>query len=265
VSAHRFLADGNRRNVQLAGPWLRSFTLLRVDGTEQGRTAAGEETLVLLLGGTFDLFARGSSWLQRGLRADAFGGRPCGLYLPPEVPYRFVGNGEILLVAGKRPPEKPQTPADAKAARASMPLLPLAGSGKAYDARTGQWELLERFPSSPEGVLPRAIETLRVGDVKVERVFSFAFKALTLCLDECALAAGQRVVVPPPLTPPNTRYGDELALFVRCVGTADVRSREVTTCTGDVVVPCAPGAPVEVTAGDASAYVVAVWAGDKNP
>ncbi len=262
MSALTFATDGNTRRVSLSGPWLRSFSLLRVDGTHEARTPAGEETLAVLLGGTLDLFAGGSSWLQRGLRERVFDGRPCGLYLPPEIPVRFIGQGEVLLISGKRPEQPPQAPA--KPDRASMPLLALAGSGKAYDSRTGSWELLERFPSSPEAVLPRAIETKVIDGVRVERVFSFAFKAMTLCLDECVLTEGQRVVVPRPLMPPNTRYGDELALFVRSEGAAEVRDGgSVTPCIGDVVVPVSVDGPIEVRASRGRTYVAAVWAGAK--
>ena len=252
---------GAVRSVALAGPWLRSFTLVHVDGTFEARTPAGEETLAVVLGGTLDLFAGGSSWLQRGLRAQAFDGRPCGLYLPPTIATRFVGRGEVLLVAGQRPLAPAQAPI--KPDRASMPLLQLAGSGKAYDARTGSWELLERFPSSPEAVLPRAIEVRITDGVRVERIFSFAFKAMTLCLDEFVLAEGQRLAVPRPLMPPGTRYGDELALFVRSEGEAEVRAGTSTRCAGDVVVAVAIDGPVEVIATKGRAYVAAVWAGAK--
>jgi hypothetical protein len=263
VTAPRtFPAGPGPRTVPLEGPWLRSVSLLRVDGTHEARTPPGEETLAVLLAGTLDLFAGGSSWLQRGLRPDAFSGRPCGLYLPPAIGVRFVGRGEILLASGKRPDEPPAAAA-AKPDRASLPLLPLAGSGKAYDARTGTWELLERFPSSPEAVLPRGIETALVDGVAVQRVFSYAFKALALCLDECVLAPGQSLVPPRPQTPPGVTHGEELAFFVRTEGEARVHGTEVYRVTGDAVVPVGAPAAVRCEAVRGRTYLATIWGGPK--
>ena len=112
-------------------------------------------------------------------------------------------------------------------------------------------------------MLPRAIETKVIDGVAVERVFSYAFKAMTLCLDEFVLAPGQQLVVPRPLTPPNTNYGDELALFVRSEGAVEVRGQSVVPCKGDVIVPVAADHPPVVAAVRGRAAVAAVWAGAK--
>ncbi|MEZ5965747.1 MAG: hypothetical protein R3F56_18070 [Planctomycetota bacterium] len=257
-----FRDGGDRRVVQCDGPWVRQVALVCVGGTFETKVADDEEALALVLGGTLDLFAGGSSWLQRGLRTTPFDGRPCAVYLPPKVGFRASGRGELLLVSGKRPPPRPT--ANDRPEPAGMPLLPLAG-GKAFDARTGTWEMLERFPSSPEAVLPRAIERLAVGDVAVERVFSFAFKAQALCLDECVLGAGGFVTLPRPLTPPGLRYGDELLLFVRGEGTTQATQAGTTrTCAaGDQVLRLRPDADARIDAVDGRAYLAAVWAGPK--
>lgn len=265
MSSLAFERDGAAQVARLPGPWLRTLALVRVEETFETRTPAGEESLVLVLAGTLDLFAGGSSWLQRGLRATVFEGRPCGVYVPPNIGFRAVGHGELLLVNGQRPPL--QGPASAatggkQAAPAARPLLPLTG-GKAYDARTGTWELLERFPSSPEAVLPRAIETTRVGEVRVERVFGFAFKAQTLCLDECVVHEGQSVILPRPIAPPGVTYGDELALLVRSEGEAEVEQGDAQGCTSDRAFALRVDAEVEVRAIRGRAYVAAAWAGPK--
>jgi len=259
VSVFAVPTEGTRRSVPLPGPWLRELAVVAVDDLFSCTIGDGDEALALVLSGTFDLFAGGSSWLQRGLRATVFAGRPCGVYLPPKVAFRSSGRGELLLATGKRPPSGP---AAAKPDRAAMPLLPLAG-GKAFDSRSGTWELLERFPSSPEAVLPRAIETVTIGATRVERVFSYAFKAQTLCLDEAVVAEGDAVVLPRPLTPPGVRFGDELALFVRAPGECEVVQAEARTCRGDSVLVLAAEHPVEVRARRGACYVAAVLAGPK--
>lgn len=260
MKAHALQRHGDRLTATLDGPWLRALDLVAVEHLFEARMADDEEALALLLGGTLDLFAGSSSWLQRGLRATVFDGRPCAVYLPPKVGFRAAGRGELLLARGKRPPAPPASP---KPDRASMPLLPLAG-GKAYDARTGTWEMLERFPSSPEAVLPRAIETTLIGDVRVERVFTFAFKAQTLCLDECLLGAGQRLTLPRPMTPTGVRYGEELVLFVRSEGECELTQGEAYRCrAGDSVVSVRANAEVGLQARGGRAHVVAVWAGPK--
>ena len=81
-------AAGAVRALSLPGPWLRSIAVVAVDGSHEHAVPDGEEALAVVLAGTFDLFAGGSSWLQRGLRATVFEGRPCGLYLPPKVSFR---------------------------------------------------------------------------------------------------------------------------------------------------------------------------------
>ncbi|HLU38482.1 MAG TPA: 5-deoxy-glucuronate isomerase [Planctomycetota bacterium] len=251
-------AAGTSRTARLGGAWLRSITVVPVETGWQARTAPDEETLLVVLSGTFDLFAGGSSWLQRGLRATPFAGRPCGLYLPPGVEVRVAGQGEVLLVAALRPKDEEKQPDPA-----SMPLLPLAGSGKAFDSRTGTWQLLERFPSAPEAVLPRAIERTAVEGVAVERVFPYAFKAQALCLDEAVVAPGQSVVLPRPHTPPGTSFGDELAVFVRAEQACTVGDGERHRVTGEAVVTLDAARPPRIDPSGGRAYVVAVWAGRK--
>lgn len=243
--------------------WARGVQLVRVAGTYEARTPDGEETLLVLLGGTLDLFAGSSSWLQRGLRDLPFAGRPCGVFLPPAIGLRACGDGELLLVSTRKPEPKPVPAKAAPAASGLMGLLPMSGSGKAYDPRTGTWEMLERFPSSPEAVLPRAIETLDVGSARGERIFGFGFKAEASCLDEFVLGPGQSLTLPRPQTHDRAPFGVELTLVVRTEGEARVRAAETRDCRGDTVLVGGADTPVEVTATRGRAYVVAAWSGAK--
>lgn len=245
--------------------WLRGMQVQPVSGSVEGRTPAGEETLLLLLSGTLDLFAGSSSWLQRGLRDTPYSGRPCGVFLPPGIGWRAQGQGELLLVGTRKPPE-PAPPAGSPPPPAMsgglLGLLPMSGSGKAYDARTGKWEMLERFPSSPEAVLPRAIEALEVGGVRGERVFGFGFKASSSCLDEFVLAPGQTLTLPQPRDHRGQPFGTELALLVRSEGRATVQAAQSHACTGELALFGAT-ADVRVHAVTGHTWLAATWAGAK--
>src|SRR5690606_25115830 len=99
---------------------------------------------------------------------------------------------------------------------AKKPLLPLAGSNKAYDPATGEWRMQESFPLAPEALLPRRISQVPCGAVTLERVLPFGYKAAALCVDETVLAPGQELAVPLPELPAEARYAPELAVYLRC-------------------------------------------------
>jgi hypothetical protein len=257
-------ADGAVRTSRATGTaWARGVQLVRVAGTYEARTPDGEETLLVLLGGTLDLFAGGSSWLQRGLRDTPFSGRPCGVFLPPALGLRAVGDGELLLISTRKPEPKPAPTKAAPAASGLMGLLPMSGSGKAYDPRTGTWEMLERFPTSPEAVLPRAIETLDVAGVRGERIFGFGFKAEASCLDEFVLAPGQTLALPRPSSHAGQPFGAELTVFVRSEGEATLGAAGSIAGPGDAVFVGSAEAPYHITAARGRAYVAAAWSGGK--
>jgi len=168
----------------------RLFTALyrlEVDGTLEV-TTGDEETCAILLGGTFDLVGGTTAWPSRGARTAPLGGRPVAVFLPPRTPFAARnGRGQILLIAARQPLTAKAT---GRAALQQSPLLPLAGSGKAFDPGTGEWRPAETFPSAPESLPPRRIERVTLGAVTVERVFAADYKAATLTVDEVAVAAG---------------------------------------------------------------------------
>ncbi len=252
--------QGGQRDARDATrAWFRGLQLATVRGEFRVKTPPGEESALLILGGTFDLAAGSGSWAQRGRRATPFDGRPCALYLPPDTPVQAVGDGELLLVSCRRP----ELPPAAEAPPQMRPLLPLAGSGKAFDARTGTWELLERFPSAPEAVLPRAIVRHDIGGTPVERVFATSFKALALRLDEAVVAPHTTFEPRPDVgSPPAT--GD-LAIFVRAPQGAEIHGADGgTTVRGDAVFLTAAASPPRVSAGGGAALVVCAWAWPKT-
>lgn len=241
------------------GAWFRRVQLLGVQGETKLRTPSSDESALVILGGTFDLSAGSGSWAQRGLRATPFDGRPCAIYLPPDTPLRAVGTGELLIVGCRRPELPPATDAPPP----MRPLLALSGSGKAYDARTGTWELLERFPSAPEAVLPRAIARVDLDGTMVERIFAGAFKALALRVDEAVIAAGG-TFTPHPDASEIAGDGD-LAVFVRALGGAEVLADGVTHAVDDdAVYVTAATSLVRITAGRLPAYAVCAWAWPKQ-
>jgi hypothetical protein len=153
------------------------------------------------------------------------------VFLPPRTTFRAAnGRGEMLLVAARQPATGPEP--TGRDALAHKPLLPLAGSGKAFDPGSGEWKPAETFPSSPESLPPRRFTRLQAGACVVERLLAPDYKAATLVVDE--------VVVPPGASlrladVPQRPRCDELALFVRGTGTVD---------------PADGGARVELDGGD---------------
>lgn len=240
------------------GAWFRHMQLVDVRGDATVRTPKADESALIILGGTFDLSAGSGSWAQRGLRATPFDGRPCALYLPPDTPLRAVGTGELLIVACRRPELPPATDAPPQ----MRPLLALSGSGKAYDTRTGTWELLERFPSAPEAVLPRAIARVDLDGTMVERIFASAFKALALRVDEAVITAGSTFTPRPDAS--AIPVDADLAVFLRAPGGAKVHADDAThTVDGDAVFVTNATSTVRITAGRLAAYAVCAWAWPK--
>lgn len=247
-----------REAADSGGAWFRRMQVVDVRGEATVRTPKTDESALIILGGTFDLSAGSGSWAQRGLRATPFDGRPCALYLPPDTPLRAVGTGELLLVGCRRPELPPTTDAPPQ----MRPLLALSGSGKAYDARTGAWELLERFPSAPEAVLPRAIARVDLDGTMVERIFASAFKALALRVDEAVIAAGSTFEARADAG--AVPVDADLAVFVRAPGGAQVHANDLThTVDGDAVFVASATSTVRLTAGRLAAYAVCAWAWPK--
>jgi hypothetical protein len=231
------LGGDARLRTARCGParWLEHVQLW--SPREQDEVVTGEhETAVVVLGGTFDLVGGATAWPARGARVDPFTGRPMAVFLPPRTVFRAQnGRGELLLVAARQPAATPAP--TGRDALAHKPLLPLAGSGKAFDPSSGEWKPAETFPSAPESLPPRRFLQLRAGACTIERMLAPDYKAATLCVDEVVVPAGAALDL--DAVPERPRC-DELALFVRGHGAIDPR--------GD-------GARVELDGGDAVVLV----------
>jgi hypothetical protein len=189
--------------------WFTGLRIVPVHGA-QDVTTGDEEACVLLLAGTFDLAAGGTHWGNRGARASPLVGRPSAVFLPPRTTLRAGnGDGELLVVSARRPPAPA---AVGRAVLAQSPLLPLAGSGKAFDPRSGEWLTAEAFPSSAELLPPRRMPRAAVGPVTVEHVFPADYKAATLTIAEAVLPAGTTLRLASLLEP---GAGREMLVFVR--------------------------------------------------
>lgn len=233
--------------------WLSSLEYFSIDGEYSSRTG-DVENLLIVLDGTFDIVAGGGSWTARGIRTSPIDGKPVALFLPPRIGFGLSnGTGSVLLVSGIQP-EQVEKAGEASSKR---PLLALAGSGKAFDPASGEWKREEDFPSSPEAVLPRRIETTTPADgVTVRHVFPFGYKALCLGLDEIVLTAGCTTGVPEPEVPD---YPEEIALYYEAPGGL-VLDSETLTDRGFVPVV---SADTEFTAGDADVFLALAYAGAK--
>lgn len=255
-------AGAERRGELPADGRFTSLRLLQIDGDV--RAALGdEEAIALLLAGTFDLAANGNHWGGRGARTTPFAGRPLALFLPPQASLAAAGRGEILLLGCRQTQAAvADAAATGRAALSQSPLLPLAGSGKAYDPATGEWRMAETFPTSPEILPPRRIERTQLPGCVVERVFPPAYKASTLSVDEVVLPAGASLdVAALPGRPPAT----ELLVFVRSAGSARLAvDGETIELRGDgaALHRHERGAPrLHVGAVDGDCYVVLAHAG----
>ena len=256
------MAGGDRlRTAQCSGArWLVHAATWRPNDPDAIVTG-DHETAVLLLSGTFDLVGGGTAWPARGARKDPFSGRPMAVYLPPRTELRTGnGKGEILLI-GARQPEKKAEP-QGRDALSNKPLLPLAGSGKAFDPKTGEWMPAEAFPTSPESLPPRRFTRVPVGACTIERVFAPDYKAATLCIDEVVIPAGASLAL---RDVPGRTLHDEVLLFARSSDarvTIDGKSNDVR---GDAtfVVPT-PGGDADVVlaaAANAPLFAVLAYAG----
>lgn len=251
--------DGARSFVFDAAAWLLEVRRIQVVGTTGPLRSPDGESLLVVLGGTHDLYAGGGSWLRRGVRAGPLeDGRPVAVFLPPNTPFRADGGDGALLLVAVRQPEPPPAH-DRREELGRKPLLPLAGSGKAYDPISGEWKLQEAFLSSPEAILPRRLERLATASgARADRVIGTDYKALGLCVDEVLLAAGQDVELAPP------HAAAEVAVHVETTGRARVGELEVAHADGPTVVHAAGPQPPRVTALDGRAYALFVYAGPKR-
>lgn len=232
-----------RRAAFAATRWCAHADLWRPDDPDLLVTG-DVETAVLVLSGTFDLVGGGTVWPARGARSSPFAGRPMAVFLPPHTEFRTGnGTGEILLLAARRPPAPP--PPTGRLGLAQKPLLPMAGSGKAFDPTTGQWLPAEAFPTAPESLPPRRMQRLPIGELVVERVLAPDYKAATLSVDEVVIPAGKVLRIGDI---PGRPRADEVLVFTRG---ADGDAAAVHTAIDEV----------RIEAGDADRYVVLAYAG----
>lgn len=227
--------------------WLEHLQLWRPEDVDTVTTGA-HETAVILLRGTFDLMAGTTSWPARGARTSELAGRPMAVFLPPETPFRVGGggpDGEILMVSARQPVVEEVV---GKEALSHKPLLPLAGSGKAFDPSTGEWKPAETFATAAESLPPRRFERLQVGDVAIERIFAEGYKAATISLDEAVIPPNASLAL---REVPSRPTCDEVLVFTRTAGTDD-RVQWFAQADAD---------DVTLKSGDAPTYVVIAYAG----
>ncbi|HEX5054728.1 MAG TPA: 5-deoxy-glucuronate isomerase [Planctomycetota bacterium] len=224
-------------------------------------TTADVETAALLLSGTFDLIGGETAWPARGARTSPFAGRPMAVFLPRNTRFRAQnGSGEILLVAARQPAV--EEPPAGREGLSHKPLLPLAGSGKAFDPKTGEWLPAEMFPHSPESLPPRRMQRLQIGPVAVDRVLASDYKAATLSLDEAVVPAGATLRL---ADVPGRPRADELLVFARAPHGATCRVGDTTTAVRDDAVFCLPmphdDATLCIEAGTGPVYAVLAYGG----
>lgn len=248
------------REATAGGTWFTRAVLFAADGPLRARTTDEEESGLLVLSGTVDLEAGAGSWISRGTRATPLDGMPVALFLPPKTPYGSAGGqGEILVVSARRP-ELPKPVEEEKPAK--KPLLPLAGSGKAYDSASGSWQPLESFPDSPEAILPRRIARRELDGVHVREVFDPTYKTRGLCLSEAVLEDGAALALPSLGAPALDGYPDEWLLYARVEGELICRSESGETAVVDGAALLGSGA-AELRATGGRAYVAFACSGPK--
>lgn len=234
--------------------WLHCIEVIQVDGDFES-ISEEVESLVIVLSGTYDVLAGAGSWLARGVRQTPHEGKPVALFLPPKTRFAFQnGHGELLIVSS----HQPQAPSTETPATSEKPLLALAGSGKAFDPASGEWKRQEDFPSSPEAILPRRIETSQTDGCSVRHVAPFDYKALSLSLDEAIVQADQSMTAPASQA---AQYPAECAVYYDTQSSLTIGQ---TTVSGRGVLPAvAAGTPIQ--AGDSPAHLVFSYAGPKLP
>ena len=258
---------GDRVAVVAGAQWLVEVREHRTSAREATarRSPDGAESLLVVLAGTHDLGAGGGAWIRRGLRESPFGpGRPVAIFLPPRTPYRIENGEGLVVVITLRQPAVATAGDAANATPPPRPLLSLAGSGKAFDPSSGTWIEAEALPTSPQALLPRAIERRDAGDgVVVERIAGADYKALGLCADECVLQHGQRITpVPPHVT--RAAHPDEIVLRVDTEGEALVGDRLIRATDGPVVLLRRGAAPPTVVARAGRCHLLVAYAGPKR-
>jgi hypothetical protein len=144
-------------------------------------------------------------------------------------------------------------------------LLPLAGSGKAFDPVTGDWKRQEDFPLAPEAILPRRITTAEVDGKQVEFVFPAGYKARVLCAAETRLLPGESLRWPDWRTENGNAWRRESLYFLRSEGRAAVTAgsgRGEVVGDGAVFVP--EGGSHRIEALEGRCYVAAFFAGPEK-
>lgn len=241
--------------------WLEHLQLWQPKAVDQ-ITTGSHETAVILLSGTFDLIAGTTNWPARGARQTPFTGRAMAVFLPPDTPFR-VGNeavdGEILMISARQPESTPEP--QGKEALSHKPLLPMAGSNKAFDPATGEWMPAESFPTAAESLPPRRFEKLQVGDIKVDRIFGPSYKAATISLDEAVVPAGSSLSLKDIPARPACA---EVLLFTRPEGKARIAEGATTTEIGEdttIYLSSTESEHVTVHSDTDATYVVIAYAG----
>lgn len=260
MNAVAFAGDERVRTAACPGArWLSHASLWRPRDPD-ALTTGDVETAVLLLAGTFDLVGGGTAWPARGARGDVFAGRPMAVFLPKHTEFRTSkGRGEILLIAARQPAARPEP--QGRDALSYRPLLPLAGSGKAFDPKTGDWLPAEAFPTAAESLPPRRFERLAVGACTIERVFAPDYKAATLSVDEVVVPAGHELAL---RSVPRRPHCDEALVFVRSEGEARVGDAVLAAGDAAFVLPRERLDAAVIRAVRGRCYAVLAYAGKEG-
>ncbi len=255
-------SDPHTRVARLDGDcrWLLELQRIEVDDDRAPTPSPDGEGLLLVLGGTHDLYAGSGSWIRRGVRSSPFESkRPVAVFLPPNTKWQAQnGSGAILLVSVRQPTlPAAETPREELGRK---PLLALSGSGKAFDPLSGTWKPSEAFLTSSEAILPRRIETVAAPEGVVHhRVLGIDYKALGLCVDEVHVEEGCEVT---PSLPQRSSYPAEIAIHVETEGEARVGEAIVRAADGPTAFR-GPELP-KLRAATGRAVFVLVYAGDKG-
>ncbi|MFM1871016.1 MAG: hypothetical protein RL398_438 [Planctomycetota bacterium] len=249
-------AQQGTRIARIPGRLLTELRLWQPGG-EAAYVTDDVESAAVLLHGTFDLFGNGTAWPARGARTTELLGRPMAVFLPPKADFRAHGPvGEIAVVAARRPDPEPE--AAGREALSRKPLLPLAGSGKAFDPGSGEWKPAETFPTAAESLPPRRMTQHKVGDVVVERVFAPDYKAAVLSVDEAVLPPGASLALAAiPGRPPAL----EAMVLVRSEGLARIGDRPAEGGEYAWLLDAGEIEATTITAVEGRCYVLVAYAG----
>jgi hypothetical protein len=176
------------------GPLAGVSGLTLVDGEFSRPAQEREESLLLILSGTCDVFAASSVWRARGGRATVFEGPPTAVFVPVGTAFRVRGvRTELLWIRGRVEPQ----PATERPSREPLTSgIPMYGTSKAFDPRTGAMVDAASFTLAPEARAPRHHVLERPGKaIEVRWIAPPDYKAQTLVVGEGSLGPSTKASI----------------------------------------------------------------------